>query len=171
MQLIEIVLQDVAHQAHQQVDFPLRTLPFFRAEGEQGETANTALGAGLYHRAHVASARPVAHCARQPPLTGPSSIAVHDDREMAGNPNRLVLRDAGRQLCHAQPATASAPAVGRRAASLWVVDHAPPWQRRGSARTAERRTRYGRTTTLIMGRGAIAHGTGRFAPQRPGCAP
>ena len=85
VQVGEIAADEAAHQPEQIVDLLPRPRPVLRGEAEQSEMGDTKLERGLDRAPHAFDALTMTLGARQAALGGPAAIAVHDDRDMAGN--------------------------------------------------------------------------------------
>jgi hypothetical protein len=80
----QLAAQVVLQEAHQGGDLGLRPLPVLHREGVEGEHLQPQPGRGLHHVPHGVDARAVAlHPALVAELR-PASVAVHDDRHVAG---------------------------------------------------------------------------------------
>ncbi len=82
-------MQIHAQQAPQRVDFRSRPLPVLRREGIQRQRLNPQSRAGFHGDSNRFDAGFVAGRARQISFLGPTSVAVHDDRNMGGQAVRI----------------------------------------------------------------------------------
>ena len=76
----------VAQQTPEGFDFGAGTLPVFDREGVEGERLDAEARAGFDGGADGADAGFVASDARQTAASGPAAVAVHDDRDVRGEP-------------------------------------------------------------------------------------
>jgi hypothetical protein len=82
VQIGEVAPDEAAHQAKQVVDLLARAPPILRGEAEEGEMGDAELERCLDRAADALHPLPVTLGARKPPLSGPTTVAIHDDGNM-----------------------------------------------------------------------------------------
>src|SRR5580704_7976605 len=90
-QLVELVAQIVAQQAHQVVHFVGRPSPVFGREGKQRQHRYAELASAAHDPPHRVGAAPVAGDPRQAARRRPPSIAIHVDGNVVGTRCRIRI--------------------------------------------------------------------------------
>jgi hypothetical protein len=88
----QFLFQIFAQEAHQEINFVLRTAPIFERERIESERGNSHSGAGFDYLARRICAGAMSRDARQVTLLRPAAIAVHDDSDVAGQTSGVDLR-------------------------------------------------------------------------------
>src|SRR6185312_8420358 len=94
LQLLALLKQHLLENSHQPAHLAWRALPVLEREGVEGEDFDLELDAALDRFAHGLPPRLVPHEARKATPLGPSTVPVHDDRDVGGDftPENLVQR-------------------------------------------------------------------------------
>ena len=83
--------QILFEQFHQDIDFASRTFPVLNGERVERQNGNVEPSASLHDFSNGSDPRPVSFDTRQPAPFRPSTIAVHDDGDMGGEPREVDL--------------------------------------------------------------------------------
>src|SRR5690606_414234 len=86
---LQLAAQVSLEQRHQRGDLGGGTLPVFDGERVQRQYLDAQPGTGFDDLTHGARARPVTFHPRQVTLTGPATVAVHDDGDVCRQAVRL----------------------------------------------------------------------------------
>jgi hypothetical protein len=86
---LDLALEGLHEQLHQEGHLVLRTTPVLGTEGEQREVIDLVVQAGAHHLAHGIHALGMAGNPGHQALAGPAAVAVHDDRDVPRNLHSL----------------------------------------------------------------------------------
>jgi len=91
VQFVGFGVKDLLDECHESSHLILGPSPVLGGEGVEGEEGNGELAAAFHGVANALSAGAVALEPRKAMLAGPAPVAVHDDRNVAGEPRAVKL--------------------------------------------------------------------------------
>src|SRR6185295_2190413 len=182
IEFVDFAIERIQEQLHEAADFDGRPVPVLAREGEQRERFHLAARALLDAHAHRSHALAMSGMARLAAGFGPAPVAVHDDRDVAGNAH-VVTRASRAQTCMISfSLAASCPSMSPMylSVSFWMSTSAffsSSWEisfslsasltsvitSRRTLRTATRAFSASARTTLVMSRrrSSVSGGSGR----------
>src|SRR5258708_34365905 len=88
-----------AQQAHQKIDFRLRTLfPVFLGESVERQRGNSDAGRGFDRRTHGGDTGAMSRDARHVPAPGPAPVSAPNDGAMLGSTRRIQRQGSASSL-------------------------------------------------------------------------